>query len=73
MQLQDMVIVLEGAVTASVVVVEVIIECLSEEIQTVEVVETFDVGGKAAAVFGIDLDVVGRETGECHVGGGDEY
>lgn len=65
MQLQNIVVVLEGAEAEGVVVVEVVVEGFAEEVETVEMVETFDVCGEASAVFGRDLDLVAEETRFC--------
>jgi len=56
--MNDVVIVLECPVTLGFVVIVVPMKRLSHEVQTVEVMQSFDVGGEATAVFGVDLDLV---------------
>lgn len=58
-----MVLVYKSSLTERVVLLVVEIEGLSEEVQTVEVVETFDVGGVAAAVFLVDFHLINGSPG----------
>ena len=58
----DHVVVYEGTFALRPIVVDVVVERLPEEVETVKMVEAFDVGGEAAAVLGVDLDLVGLEA-----------
>lgn len=59
----DVVVVHEGALALGTVVVDVVVERLTHQVQTVQVVQTLDVGGKAAAVLGVDLDLLALQPG----------
>lgn len=61
--LDDVIFVDEGPLALGAVVVDVVVEGLAQEIEAVEVVETFDVCGETAAVFGVDLNLVMSKTG----------
>lgn len=61
--LDDVVVVHEGTFAFGPVVVDIVVEGLPQEVEAVQVVESFDVGGEAAAVFGVDLYLVGFQTG----------
>ena len=61
----NVVFVLECSFAFGFVVVVIEVQSLSEEVQAVEVVQSFDVGGESAAVFGVDLDLVEFQSGGC--------
>ncbi len=47
----DIVVVLESSLASRSVVIDIIVERLAEEVEVVELVESFDVCWEAAAVF----------------------
>lgn len=55
-------VVYEGAGSERAVVVDVVVERLTDQVETVQVVQAFDVCGETAAVLRIDLDLCWRET-----------
>jgi len=69
----DVIVVHEGALAERLVVVVVPLQGLPHQVEAVEVMQAFDVGGVAAAVFGVDLDVVGRNSGGGGLVFGDDY
>lgn len=71
--IENKVVVGEGAKAEVVVVGVVVVEGLAEEIEAVEVVETFDVGGITTTVLRINMYVsCGMETGGLGQGVRDE-
>jgi hypothetical protein len=71
--LHDELFVGEGALAERLVVVVVPVEGLTQQVEAVQMVQAFDVGGVAAAVFGVDLDVVGCDSGGGGLVFGDDY
>ena len=53
------------------VVFVVIVECLTHEIQAVQLMQTLNVSWVASAVFWVDSDLIGAKTCLCCTGLGD--
>lgn len=62
MLLQDVVLVLECALSFLSIVIDIVIETLSKKVEAVELMQAFDVRWESAAVFFIHLDLVGSEA-----------
>lgn len=58
----DHILIYKGAFSLRTVVVDIVIERLPEEIETVKMMEAFNVGGEATTVLGVYLYLVGFET-----------
>ena len=59
----DRAIVDECSFAFGAVVVDVVVQTLTHEVQAVEMVQSFDVGGEATTIFGVDLHLVWLEAG----------
>jgi hypothetical protein len=48
----------ESTFSFGAVVIDVVVEALTNEVETMQMVETFNIGGEATAVLGVDLDPI---------------
>jgi hypothetical protein len=70
MKLHNITLIFERSFAQGVVIIKVVPKTLTEEVEAVEMVESFHVRGIAAAVFTVDLYLVVGETRFFGEGGG---
>lgn len=63
--LHDVIIVRECALTFFVVVIVIVIQSLSDEVQAMKMMESFDIGWETSAVFLVDFNLIWLEAGFC--------
>lgn len=59
----DRAVVNESTFAFGAVVVNIVVQALPDEIEAVEMVQAFHICGEAAAVFGVDLHLIGLDSG----------
>lgn len=62
MVFSDILVILERPLPQLLIIIVIPLQPLSQQIQTMEMMKTFDVGGVSAAVLGVDADLIFGET-----------